>query len=108
MLQKSVEKLKKELTSQIRQQWDTFPHMEHPDPPEGRMLVRAEKIADYFEYDDNKEKGQHTPEHGQLLSARQVRWLLTQADDIFEKHVVKGKERWLLRDAEPAVGMDEQ
>lgn len=100
MIQKTVEKLKKELTAQIRDQWQDFPAKEKPEPPYGRMLVLAETITASFEYDDHKEPGHHTPEHGQSLRPHQVRWLLNQADDIFEKHTLNDKERWYLWNAE--------
>jgi hypothetical protein len=88
---KTVTKLKKKITEQladlIRFELDNH--------------TTAGNIAYEFKFDDGKEQGQHTKEHGQGLTTKSVKYLLIWADDIFEEQIDERTDisYWRVRDS---------
>jgi hypothetical protein len=52
----------------------------------------SRQIADEFFFNDGNAAGEHTKEHGQGLSAKDIEYLLRQLDTVFEQNEVTS--RW--------------
>ena len=96
LIRKDVLRLKKELIKQLIE----FLLNEGIKPGEPIPISR---IPQKYWFDDGKEWGQHTVDHGQLLSEKNAEYLFRQADDIFEEesYVVKGQIKicWAMKPA---------
>jgi hypothetical protein len=98
LIRKDIHRLKNELIQQMIE----FLSDECIEPG---VRIPIGRVVRDFRFNDGKERGQHTDDHGQRLSTKSVEYLLRQADDIFEEefHVIdgEGKTYWVLTPLKP-------
>jgi hypothetical protein len=100
LIRKEVIRLRKILAQQLVQFLDD-------ECVEPNKRIPVENIVRDFRFDDEKEQGKHTVEHGRGLSEGDVDYLFRQSDEIFEekfKNTDNGAEPYWVMKPSDTVG----